>query len=299
MSSATASTKKGSKRACPEPEVHRTKKQTKSCKEDVLEIMREHGATFEREVARLGPSELELMGVVDVMSTSTTPVREEYEPLFTTRGNHTSEELVEIDAMRFRRNTLLANVNRLIDGRLLRGFRCKNPEWIACVKNVAVVAAVGAENMHGPFDFGSWIVKYARANKIIDVKAFPRLGVTQTDVQLMIAISIYTFVQACWRVHINVRDSQAIPAVQSGDLMHALRVTFGVFSVPSKRRDSNVLSLAAMMLASTLSTDAMYYTHTCLAEIRIPVSEMPTFEHIPIELFLRPHAPVVSTSSDV
>lgn len=293
----TTSSKTGSKRACPSDEVPSFKKQTpstKTCEEDMRAILRAHGAAFEREVSRLGPNELELMGVANVL---TTAVEGEYEPSFAPRKTTTPEEVAELEAMRLRRNTLVQNVLLLIEGRFLRGFKCKHPEWLTMVKNTVVVAAVGAEHMHGPFDFCEWVLKYARGQGMIDPSKFARLGVTQSDVQLMFAISLYTFVQACWRVHIKVRESHAIPTIKRGDLLFSLRVIFGTFSTPSKPRDTTVLTLAAMMVASTLSYESLQYVHGFLAEIRIPAPEWPTLTHIPIELFLRPvpvaEAPVV------
>jgi hypothetical protein len=289
--SSTKTTKKGTKRACPTNEVPPSSKKqitSKSCAEDMRAILRVHGESFEREVSRLGPNELELLGVADVMSAGSGRILcDEYEPSFAPRKVASPEEQIELDAMRLRRNTLIKTVLKMVDGRFARGFKCTRPEWITMVKNLAMVAAVGAENMHGPFDFCEWILKFAREHKMIDPKAFPHLGVTQTDVQLMFAISIYTFVQACWCVHLSVRDSHAIPAIRRGDLLYALRVTFGTFSVPGKRRDTTVLTLAAMMLASTLSYEAIHYVPSCLAEIRIPADEWPVLTGIPIELFLR------------
>ncbi len=261
-------------------------------------ILREHGAAFEREVSRLGPNELELMGVANVLAKPVVAV-EEYEPSFTPRLATTPEEVADLEAMRLRRNTLIQTVVKLVDGRFLRGFVCKDQEWLTMVKNTVVFAAVGAENMHGPFDFCKWILKHARTQGIFDASKFERLGVTHSDMQLMFAIALYTFVQACWRVHTKVRESQAVPVVQSGDLLFALRVMFGTFSTPGKPRDTTVLSLAAMMVASTLSHEALLHVDMCLAEIRIPESEWPTFSDIPVALFLRPVPVVAPTPAPV
>jgi len=299
MSTSTTTTKKGTKRACPTEKTttSQTKKQTvaaavSSCAEDMRKILRVHGESFEREVARLGPNELELLGVADVMSTGSGSILcDEYEPSFAPRKVTTAEELVELDAMRLRRNTLVQNILKMTGGRLARGFKCKHIEWLTMVKNMVMIAAVGSENMHGPFDYCEWALKSARGYNMIDTSAFARLGVTQSDVQLMFAISIYTFVQACWCVHFEVRDSHAIPVIRRGDLLFALRVTFGTFSVPGKRRDTTVLTLAAMMLASTLSYEALCHIRVCLEEIRIPADEWPEFTDVPIELFLRSTVP--------
>lgn len=277
------------KRACPtDVSVPATKKQTKTCASDMLDILRTHGASFETAVSRLPPTELELMGVADVMSTPQMVAAErDYEPTFTSRGTLSHEDVSELEDMRVRRNILLQNVHRLIDTRFQRGFRCKHPEWVASVKNVAMIAAIGAENMHGPFDFPSWLLKHAHTNNLmVEASAFTEMGVTQSDIHLMFAIALYTFVQACWRVHAKVRMSEVVPHVKAGDLTHALRTTFGLFSVPSKRRDTTILVLAAMMIASTVSFDAMHLFPRCLAEIRIPESEWPTLNRIPLELFL-------------
>ncbi len=293
--------KKGTKRACPAHEAPPAKKQmppSKTCEEDMRAILRTHGAAFEREVSRLGPNELELMGVANVLAkpfAAVAPVQE-YEPAFTPRKTTlTAEEVSELEAMRLRRNTLVQNVFKLIETRFDRGFICKHPEWITMVKNMVVVAAVGSENMHGPFDYCEWVLKYARASDMIDPSSFARLGVTSTDVQLMFAISLYTFVQACWRVHAKVRQSQAIPAVQRGNFLYALRVIFGTFSVPGKPRDTAVLVLAGMMISSTLSYEALQHVHVYLAEIAIPVTEWPVLTDVPVDLFLRiPDEPVVA-----
>lgn len=276
------------KRACPNATMPATKKQTKACVDDMLDILRTQGESFKLAVSRLGPAELNLMGVADVMSNPQTLMDErDYEPAFGSRGNLTTEELTELEAMRARRNILLRNVHNLIDTRFERGFTCKHPDWVVSVKNMAMLAAVGAENMHGPFDFSGWLLKHARTNKLmVEPDTFVKIGVTQSDVQLMFAIALYTFVIACWRVHAKVRVSGAVPHVRSGDLLYALRTTFGVFSIPSKRRDTTVLVLAAMMVASTMSVDALHVVPRCLEEIRIPQSEWPALNRVPIALFL-------------
>lgn len=199
-----------------------------------------------------------------------------FEPLLLPRKKDlTPAELAELQAMRARRTVVIDHVYKLVDGRFSHGFTCTDPLWIDTVKRMVVVAVVGAEGMRGPFEFKHWFLGAGLGEKMIDMNLVRTLGVPTTDLKLMVAIGLFAFVAGCHRVHRHVRAANAVPIVRHGDLLGALRVVFGTFWGPSKKRDTDVLVLASMMLAAMFTHEAIVCVPALLEEIGIPPQEFP------------------------
>jgi hypothetical protein len=240
---------------------------------NIRAILRENPG-WTGEVERLSDKDLLLMGQRDLLSTVEGV---SFEPLLQPRKKDlTPVELLELQAMRARRTVVIDHVYKLLDGRFSRGFTCTDPLWIDTVKRMVVVAVVGAEGMRGPFEFKHWFMGAGLGEKMLDMNLVRTLGVPVTDIKLMIAIGLFAFIAACQRVHTSVRAANAVPTVRHGDLQGALRVVFGTFWGPvEKKRDTDVLVLASMMLAATFTEEAICLVPSLLTEIGISPKEFP------------------------
>ncbi len=224
-------------------------------------------------VSMLSDKDLHLLGRRDVLSESEGV---SFEPMLQPRKKDlTPVEMAELQEMRKRRNTVVEHVYKLVDGRFSCGFTCTDPVWIDMVKRMVVLAVVGAEGMRGPFEFKSWFIGSGLTENMLDMSVVRALGVPATDFKLMIAIGLFAFIAGCQRVHKHVRMANAVPIVRHGDLLGALRVVFGTFWGPSRKRDPDVLVLASMMLAARFSAEAVQHMPLLLAEIGIPPKEFP------------------------
>jgi hypothetical protein len=257
-----------------------------SFEDDVLRILHENPG-WKDEIGRLPMSEVVTMGVRDTLSSCDHLVMA---PLLLPRKKEmTDAERVSLNEMRMRRAEIIARLHTLVDSRLKRGFVCQDADWLDLVKNMVVVAVVGAEGMRGPFEFKSWMIGVARTEGILDMEFVRRKNISTMDFKLMIAICLYAFVMACRNVHLSVRDSDVIPSMNRGNLEYAMRVLFGTFwTSEGKKRDTDVLTLAAMMVASTMTEMALAHLPHFLTTIAIPQTEWPWFvlqNHFPIVLY--------------
>jgi len=257
-----------------------------SLEDDVWRILRENPGWI-GEIDRLTPDALVQMGVRDVVSTSehvsATPLLE------ARKKDMTIEERTLLDKMRERRTSLVNRVHTLIDTRIMRGFVCQDEDWIVLVKNLVVVAVVGAEGMRGPFDFKSWFLNVSQTEKVLDMDFVRRKNITVMDFKLMVAVCLFAFVMACRYVHLPVRESDVIPSMKRGNLLHVMRVLFGTFWGPKHiKRDTDVLTLASMMVASVMTENALEFMPRFLTEIGIPQTEWPLYvlhRYYPIAMF--------------
>lgn len=263
---------------------------------NIRTILRENPG-WTGDVARLSDKDLLLMGQRDLLSEVEGV---SFEPLLLPRKKDlTPIELLELQTMRTRRTEVIEHVYKLVDGRFSHGFVCLDPQWMNMVKRMVVVAAVGAEGMRGPFEFKNWFIGAGLGEKMFDMNLVRDLGVPVTDMKLMIAIGLFTFIAACQRVHRHVRAANAVPIVRHGDLLAALRVVFGTFWGPDKKRDTDVLVLASMMLAATFTEEAICMVPGLLTEIGILPKEFPVmllsghFRAVMFRPFVKPHTVVV------
>ncbi len=257
-----------------------------SFEEDVLRILRAN-PEWSNEIKRLPTEELVLMGVRDVTSSSEHLIMTPF--LVPRKKDMNQEELTSLDAMRARRTAVIDRVHTLVNTRLRRGFTCQDEDWFALVRNMVVVAVVGAEGMRGPFEFRSWMINVARTEKILDMGFVRSKNISEADFKLMLASCLFAFVLACRYVHLSVRESDVIPSLQRGNLLHIMRVLFGTFwSSAENKRDTDVLTLASMMLASTMTEKALVHLPAFLAEMNVPQAEWPWFilnGHFPGDMY--------------
>lgn len=284
----------------PEPVVLPEPRPEVSFEDDVLRILREN-PRWKDDILRLSTDEIVLMGVRDIMSTSehmlTTP------SLTPRKKDMTDEEKASLVEMRVRRTTIIERVHSIVNNRLRRGFACQDEDWLMLVRNMVVVAVVGAEGMRGPFEFRSWMINVARTEGILDMEFVRRKNISAADFKLMIATCLFGFVLACRYVHLSVRESDVIPSMQRGNLLYVMRVLFGTFwSSGRDKRDADVLTLAAMMIASTMTEHALALLPAFLTEMAIPQAEWPMYVlhgYYPIAMYQHlSAAPTTHTSSE-
>lgn len=244
-----------------------------SCFDDEIRAILRTNPGWSDEISRLSDKDLTLLGVRDPLASV------EHVSLMPIMGprkkDMSAEELASLEEMRTRRTGLITRVHSLVDTRLKRGFVCQDEDWLQLVKNLVVVAVVGAEGMRGSFDFKTWLIGVARTEGILDMNFVHSKGITNADFKLMLATCLYAFVMACRCVHLRVRQSDVIPSMQQGNLMHVMRVVFGTFWDTRYTRDADVLTLASMMVASTVTEHAVEMLPTFLVEIGIPHHEWP------------------------
>ena len=276
------------------------KKQQLSFDDDIRAILRANPG-WSDEISRMSDKDLTLLGVRDPLSTmehvSSMPI------LGPRKKDMSAEELASLEEMRTRRTGLITRVHSLVDTRLKRGFVCQDDDWIQLVKNLVVVAVVGAEAMRVSFEFKTWFIAVARTERILDMNFVHSKGITAADFKLMLATCLYAFVMACRSVHLNVRQTDVIPSMQRGNLMHVMRVMFGTFCDTRDKRDADVLTLASMMVASTVTEHAVEMLPTFLTEIGIPRNEWPMYvlsRQFPRVLYLSSSTtPVTTVTKDI
>lgn len=85
--------------------------------------------------------------------------------------------------------------------------------------------------------------------------------------------------------------------------MHVMRVMFGTFCDTRDKRDADVLTLASMMVASTVTEHAVEMLPTFLTEIGIPRNEWPMYvlsRQFPRVLYLSSSTtPVTTVTKDI